>query len=282
MLPVQENITTIFTQPIQTKPFVEVRRIMPHFQAVSLDEMQAYALQDRVDTKYLIRLVDLPALLEKLLPTSRVLEVASQRINAYRTLYFDTPELSFYRDHHNGKRPRLKVRMRTYLSNGQSFLEVKKKENILRTSKIRMEIPSITSDFSPTMAEFLMDCAVSSSMRLKAMLWNSFRRITLINIDSYERMTIDLGIDFHDGTSTLQLPHLAVVELKQANFSRDSIIVQSMKEKGYQPVAFSKYCTGIATLNPTVKRNRFKQTFLQFRANTKRTFPNVNLIPVRA
>jgi hypothetical protein len=282
MLPVQENITTIFTQPIQTKPFVEVRRIMPYFQAVSLDEMQAYALQDRVDTKYLIRLVDLPALLEKLLPTSRVLEVASQRINAYRTLYFDTPELSFYHDHHNGKRPRLKVRMRSYLSNGQTFLEVKRKENLLRTSKQRMEITEVSPVMSAAMFDFLRDGGVNSSQRLKAMLWNSFQRITLISNDACQRITIDLGIAFHDDTNMLQLPHLAVVELKQASFSRGAIIVQSMKEKGYQPVSFSKYCTGIATLNPTVKRNRFKQTFLQFRANTKRTFPNVNLIPVRA
>jgi hypothetical protein len=37
----------------------------------------------------------------------------------------------------------------------------------------------------------------------------------------------------------LQLPHLAVVELKQINFSRDSIIMQSMKEKGYQPVSLA-------------------------------------------
>jgi len=282
MLTEQENITPIFTPAIQAKPYAEIRRILPDFQTVALDEMQTYALQDRIDTKYLIRLVDLPALLEELASTSRVLEVAAQRINAYRTLYFDTPEFSFYRDHHNGKRPRLKVRMRSYLSNGQTFLEVKKKENLLRTSKQRMEIAAVNPVISAVMFDFLKDCGVKNSQWLEATLWNSFQRITLISNDACQRITIDLGIAFHDDTNMLQLPHLAVVELKQASFSRGAIIVQSMKEKGYQPVAFSKYCTGIATLNPTVKRNRFKQTFLQFRAITKRTFANVYLDPVRA
>jgi hypothetical protein len=282
MLTMQENITPIFTPAIQAKPFSEIKHILPNFRTVALDEMQAYTLQDRVDTKYLIRLVDLPALLGRLVPTSRVLEVEDQRINTYRTLYFDTPELSFYHDHHNGKRPRLKVRMRTYLSNGQTFLEIKRKENLLRTSKQRMAITEVSPAMTPRMFDFLREHGVNSGQRLKAMLWNRFQRITLISNATCERMTIDLGIAFHDHTSMLQLPHLAVVELKQINFSRDSIIMQSMKEKGYQPVAFSKYCNGIATLNPTVKRNRFKQTFLQFNASTKRTFVNVNLDPVRA
>ena len=83
-------------------------------------------------------------------------------------------------------------------------------------------------------------------------------------------------------TDTLQLSHLAVVELKQSDFSRESIIVQALKLSGYQPVSFSKYCTGIATLRTDVKRNRFKKSFLEFKASTKRTYDHANFIPVHA
>jgi hypothetical protein len=178
--------------------------------------MQTYALQDRIDTSILSDWSICPPSEEFGFP-----QPCGRAANAatLRTLYFDTPELSFYHDHHNGKRPRLKVRMRSYLSNGQTFLEVKKKENLLRTSKQRMEIAAVNPVISAVMFDFLKDCGVKNSQWLEATLWNSFQRITLISNDACQRMTIDLGIAFHDSTPMLQLPHLAVVELKQASFS---------------------------------------------------------------
>jgi hypothetical protein len=53
----------------------------------------------------------------------------------YLTLYFDTESFDNYIAHHNGKRPRFKIRMRKYVSSGFSFLEVKEKDN--RTARSR-------------------------------------------------------------------------------------------------------------------------------------------------
>jgi len=237
---------------------------------------------DRVDTKYLVRLVDLPSILSALTSHCAILEAGLQRISEYRTLYFDTPILNFYYDHHNGKRPRYKIRMREYHDTEDVFLEIKNKENDLRTIKNRAPIAAIRQSLTSEMQAFLTQFYPGDAESLKPILWNTFRRITLINIGSCERVTMDLGLNFFNDTDSFQLSHLAVVELKQRDFSRESIILHTLKEKGYQPISLSKYCTGVAFLNPGIKRNRFKHNFLQFKASSKRIYKNDHVFTIPA
>jgi hypothetical protein len=56
---------------------------------------------------------------------ARVLEGSGTRDFGYASLYLDTPELTGYHLSARGRRRRFKVRRRTYLDTGQSFLEVK-------------------------------------------------------------------------------------------------------------------------------------------------------------
>lgn len=282
-MPETQTTTTIpFSYTTQDSIYADLDRITARFPAVTLDEIQAYTLQDRVDTKYLVRLMDLPALLHELSDACSILKVEGKKISGYRTLYLDTPAFRFYHDHHNGKRPRYKIRMREYLSSGQVFLEIKKKENAFRTIKNRVEIAQIREYLTPDMRGFLSVYYPGDVQSLQPALWNTFDRITLLNNTTFERLTIDTGLSFFNMTDTLQLSHLAVVELKQSDFSRESVIVQALKLSGYQPVSFSKYCTGIATLRTDVKRNRFKKNFLEFKASTKRTYDHANFISVHA
>ena len=282
MLTTQNLTVNTLTPTIQDQIFADLDRIAMRFPALTLNEIQEYALQDRVDTKYLMRLSDLPELLKELTTDHSILEVAGQRISNYRTLYFDTPAFNFYHDHHNGKRPRFKIRMREYISNNQAFLEIKKKENSYRTTKDRIEIASMQETLSPSMKGFLMGNYPGEVDSLRPVLWNTFSRMTLVNHNTCERITIDSGLYFFNMTHSLELSHLAVVELKQDSFSRDAVVVHSLKGKGYQPISFSKFCTGVAILNPTIKRNQFKKNFLQFKATTKRTYDHVNFTPVHA
>ena len=270
------------TPSVQDHIYSDLDRITAQFPSVTLDEIQGYALQDRVDTKYLIRLMDLPAILHDLCDCCSMLEVETHKISGYRTLYLDTPTFTFYHDHHNGKRPRYKIRMREYLSSGQAFFEIKKKENEFRTIKNRIEISQIREYLTPSMHDFLSEYYPGGMHNLRPALWNTFDRITLVNNKTLERLTVDSGLSFFNSTNTLQLFHLAVLELKQSDFSRESTIIQTLREKGYQPISFSKYCTGIATLRTDVKRNRFKKNFLEFQASTKRTYNHGNFIPVHA
>lgn len=282
MIPTEQQVNTILLPSVFKRSIAAIEKITPQYSAISLDEIQAYALQDRTDTKYLVRLVDIPSILSTFTSDCSILETNAQRISEYRTLYYDTPSFNFYYDHHNGKRPRYKIRMREYLTTNDTFLEIKKKENNLRTIKNRMPIVGIRQSLTPEMRAFLAQFYKSDPNLLNPILWNTFKRITLVNKKSCERITIDLGLSFFNHTNSLQLPHLAVIELKQNNFCRESIIITVLKEKGYQPIPISKYCTGMAFLHPDIKRNRFKQNFLQFKATTKRIYRNVNIFPVHA
>ena len=107
------------------------------------EQMQA-RLMNRVDTKFLVPAYLLDACLRGLEHHYSILEIDGRRRFTYDTLYFDTPERQLYLDHHNGKLNRFKLRIRHYRETGDSFLEVKKKNNRERTIKNRLPLTSQT------------------------------------------------------------------------------------------------------------------------------------------
>lgn len=71
------------------------------FPAIGLEELDQVRLLDRIDTKSFFHRSLVPALLARLRDDYFILETAGTRIASYDSLYFDTPELAFYRQHHN-------------------------------------------------------------------------------------------------------------------------------------------------------------------------------------
>ena len=110
------------------------------FDPISLEEMDNVKLQDRVDTKYVLGAAELDDVLKAMLPDYRLLEVKGVRGTNYRSLYFDTPDLKHFQDHHNKRTFRVKVRFREYVGSGLTFLEVKRKTGTGRTDKARMKV----------------------------------------------------------------------------------------------------------------------------------------------
>ncbi|MGK0279252.1 MAG: hypothetical protein ACI9RU_002028, partial [Litorivivens sp.] len=111
----------------------ELKNIVDAFEPISLSEMEGTALLDRTDTKFMLDQGTLIELLKEVQGDYRILEVKGIRMNRYKTLYFDTPDLDFYHLHQNGKKNRHKVRSRKYLDSDLCFLEVKFKNNKGRT-----------------------------------------------------------------------------------------------------------------------------------------------------
>ncbi len=234
-----------------------VARALAHFAPISLAEMDAVALMDRVDTKYVLGAWQLPALLAALAGDYCVLEVQGVRLNRYRTLYFDTPDLDLYGRHHAGRAERYKVRSRAYLDSGLSFLEVKRKTNKGRTVKERMRTETLLTRITSEAGRFV-DGRVPSAPYLGPVLGNAFLRITLVGRQCAERATIDLDLRFQAGDLHLSLTGVAVVEIKQERADRTSPLVARMRALGIRPTAFSKYCIGVALLYSGVRHNRFK------------------------
>ncbi|OQA21665.1 MAG: VTC domain protein [Chloroflexi bacterium ADurb.Bin360] len=225
---------------------------------ISLDEIQDVALLRRFDTKMVLREDHLTRILAQLSAAYDVLEIAGQRIHRYTTLYFDTPALTFYHQHHNGQRSRYKVRIRTYEDSGLAFLEVKCKTNQDITSKERLRVLEPTASLDAEEREFLDAILPLPADTLLPVLGNAFRRVTLVSKHRAERLTIDIGMSFRLGRSGIVLPSIAVVEIKQAAYSLCSEFIGEARKLGLRTTSISKYCTGIALLAPQVKHNAFK------------------------
>lgn len=107
---------------------------------VSLDEMDSIRLMNRVDSKYVTTESVLAKILERCEGSFRVLCTVSGRTNTYDTVYFDTPGLDMYFEHHNRRLDREKIRVRRYCDSGECFIEIKHKNNHGRTKKKRRSI----------------------------------------------------------------------------------------------------------------------------------------------
>lgn len=97
------------------------------FSSISLEEMSTIRLMNRTDTKYIVSLSALMDVLQRASNCYRVQEVQGERNIAYHTTYLDTPDYAMYLAHQNGRVIREKIRVRTYVSSGLTFLEVKKR-----------------------------------------------------------------------------------------------------------------------------------------------------------
>ncbi|MEP3209973.1 MAG: polyphosphate polymerase domain-containing protein [Maribacter sp.] len=225
---------------------------------IGLHEMDKVALMNRVDTKFILHSRLLFAVLENLAIGYRVLEIAGSRISGYKNQYFDTKRLKFYTDHHNGKGNRTKVRLREYNNTGICYIEVKQKNNKGRTKKTRKKIGGFQPILSDECIEFV-ETAATDDLNNKAVLFNRFDRVTLVNKNEQERVTIDFNLSFASNSEEMQYPNLAIIEVKQASLSRNTAIFKYLKSIDIHPYRISKYCLGIASLNGHIKTNLFKE-----------------------
>ena len=226
----------------------------------SLDDQLAVELMNRVDTKFLVPEAVLETCLGQLADHYSVLELSGERRLPYDTLYFDTPERRFYRDHHNGKLNRYKIRLRHYRHSGATFLEVKKKTNRLRTLKTRIPVQPGQTEL-PDLANFLQRCSGQPVARMRPALFVHYRRATLVNAGGTERITLDTRLSFAsaDHGQTLALPGYAIVEVKAGHHRVTSLFREHLQRMGCRPVSFSKYCIGSSLLyGHSLKTNRFQ------------------------
>jgi hypothetical protein len=236
----------------------QIRAMLDACRPIGLEEMADVALQDRTDTKFVLRAAQLWTAVAAVADEYRVLEIEGVRLQRYHTRYFDTAAFDLYLAHHAGRATRYKVRCRTYVDTCQSYLEVKRRTANDRTFKSRLPAARPLDHLMEGVAEFLASRLPLDPAALRSVLTNDFRRITLVGRRRPERLTLDLDLRFGAGVRTVALPGLAVAEVKQAGRGRDSAFMQEVRALGIRPDRFSKYCTGVALLVPGIKHNNFK------------------------
>lgn len=231
--------------------------------AITLDEMNAVKLMNRIDSKYVTSEATLLRMLDAAAAAGyRVLETEGARISPYDSVYYDTAGLIMFYLHHNRRLVRQKVRTRQYVNSGDSFLEIKRKNNHGRTSKKRMAIPSDKMmDFGsiPEAADFLARYSWFQAGELSPSARTCFSRITLVNPALTERLTIDTKLAFTNFRTGLRttLKNAVIIELKQ-----DGRAASQMKgillDLRIKPLRVSKYCMAITLTDPSAKTGRFK------------------------
>jgi hypothetical protein len=230
---------------------------------IGLDGTINVMLMSRIDTKYVFPVSKLTCLLHNVKPFYYVLEIAQQREFNYRTVYFDTPELLFYKQHVTGKLSRDKVRVRTYEANSLTFLEVKHKSNKGVTSKTRMPKKEDDPAYYEKSHAFLNGLIETDSHSLKAMITTGSTRITLVNLSKDERITVDFNILWNNlRGDIIEMPFLAIAEIKNGKSTSQSPFFQHLKKLGIRSSGFSKYAVGMSLLYPVPKKNSVKPKLL--------------------
>ena len=179
------------------------------------------------------------------------------------TTYWDTENHRFFLEHHNGRAPRQKVRVRTYMDSDLTFLEVKTKNNHGRTKKKRVEVPSQDIDVQGTNGEFVEGLVHQGLNEMHPTVRNQFHRITLVNYEKTERLTIDYDVHFYNmetGTDANVGP-LVIIELKRDG-NVYSPVLDILRTLRIKPSGFSKYCIGSVMTNKKLKQNIFKEKMI--------------------
>jgi VTC domain len=224
---------------------------------VSLAELDSVALLNRIDNKYVLNKQQLELILPVIQQNYRVLLIGNDNIFTYENNYFDTKDLQFYYDHHNGYTNRMKVRSRKYLETNTSFFEIKKKENIDRTSKTREKIDQLISIIDENKKEAVQQLSRKPIADLSVILNNKFNRITFVNKELSERMTLDFNIHFSDEFNQKQFSDLYVLEIKQSKSNGRSIMTELLKKNNIREQSFSKYIFGVIALKENIRMNNF-------------------------
>jgi hypothetical protein len=238
-----------------------IQSILASYRPLSLEKAEAVKLMHRVDTKFVIRADEVIGLLEEIRQDYHVLEIASQRSGSYTSVYYDTTDRQMFYSHVTGRFPRYKVRERLYSQNGLKFFEVKQKSNTGRTSKRRISIAGNISKTNGWLSHQTPFC----TDELTPALINCFERITFINNELTERVTLDFNLQFRtpSGLVTPVYDRVAIVELKQDK-TAVSPIRETLRSRGVRPGGVSKYCAGMLLTESETDYKRYKPNFSRF------------------
>lgn len=236
---------------------------------IGLDELvEQAALLERIDRKYVVARAELRDLIAHGPAGMRVLEHEGRRTHGYRSVYLDTADLASYRVAGQRRRRRWKVRSRSYLDTGGSWLEVKTRSARDITTKVRMPHADLESSAMDGPGQAFVDESLATANvsgvragELRPVLATAYDRITLLLPgDRPTRVTIDteLGWTWLAGgrARDLDRPGLAIVETKGG--STPSAMDRLLWARGHRPVSISKYGVGVAALHdvPRLKWHR--------------------------
>lgn len=235
-------------------PFPVVSRV----DGIGLDRLVSEAaLLTRVDRKYALPAAAAGQVLAELAGSvyMQVLDIDGQRSFGYESLYYDTADLLSYHLAAHGRRRKFKIRRRTYLDSGASFLEVKTTTPRGFTVKERKPIDEADAEFVDGILH--RNGFPISTHDLLGTLITRYRRTTLLLPEHQARMTVDTDLTWawpeHPGH---RLDQLTIIETKSG--TKASEVDHRLWRAGFRPTRVSKYATGLAAMRSDLPSNRWR------------------------
>lgn len=234
------------------------------FRSITLAALNAKAaMLERLDNKYVVHADVLREALPALAERFDMLEIDGRRAFTYETCYFDDAERHSYFDHHQGRRQRMKVRVRKYTDAGLCFVEVKLKDKRGVTVKKRLPYELRNYGRLDRRARAHVERSYRAlygqvfGLALEPTLEMSYQRLTLVARDGGERMTIDGRIRFRArGEERSTGDDIYIVETKSAN--GNGIADKILRALHQHPTdRCSKYCVGMSLTGAVERHNRF-------------------------
>jgi hypothetical protein len=223
---------------------------------IGLDDLAGADLARRVDHKYLLTLDRLHAIAGTLCASHRLLTVDGLAVFRYRSVYFDTPALTCYRAHQQGRRLRWKARTRLYADSGFCRFEVKLKTGRGDTDKHAIVIGSAEFGELPAQGCQLLGQVLADRYRLEPpqglapTLRVAHSRTTLVAHDGTARVTLDTDLTFAAASCPAARLHDGLVLIETKSRDGRSRADRLLHAAGVRPVSVSKYCVGIALTHP--------------------------------
>lgn len=230
---------------------------------IDLLELESRAeLSQRRDRKYLVDPADLSGIIAEVGPDLRALEIGSERSFSYESVYFDTPDYASYLATAHRRPRRFKVRTRSYLDSQLCKLEVKERRRDGMNIKRRIPHPYQERATLTETAREYVDALVGDALEtaeLRAVSGVIYDRSTLVDPRVWSRITIDSGLTVAvPGGDTSRFDGFIIVETKSVR--GPAAFDKALWHHGYRPTQMSKYCTLLATIDPSRPANHWNRT----------------------
>jgi len=242
------------------------RAIVDSLPSVSLEELNDTAeLLTRVDRKYVVTPDVLADALAEYAEDLKALEIDGRRTGNYRSVYYDTPELTSYLAAARKRPRRFKVRTREYVDSGVAAVEVKLRSARGDTVKHREWLDADTargSDLASVIAYASTFASVTDvAEQLRPTLTTTYQRATLMGQGG--RITIDAGVGAEGASgAACHYGELLIVETKSP--AGAGSFDKALWSRGVRPARISKYATSLAALETALPSNRWHRTLTRY------------------
>lgn len=212
---------------------------------ISLEELNSLNIKKRRDTRYILTKEIALNLLENISTDYTLLKVDGDSVIGYETSYYDTKDFDLFNNHINKKDNRFNIRIRSYSTSKESFIDIKE-------SKKRNKVSKLISPYkSEDKFKRIVETNTPYSFKnIEEKIAVHFNRFTFVNLRNREKITIDLDLGFTTLKSFESLSSIAIIEIKSERKFYNSSFKKLLKKKNVKPYTISKYCLGISLMYP--------------------------------